>query len=125
MIEKLKIALARLNGPAPPHRRIEVSDTGVRLLSAKSGRVLWAVRWDSVEDIIAYKVDAVIVDHICIGLREHGETRVCVADEDTPGWSELNLTLEKRFGLVQASWFPGVAFPPFAENWTTLWTRPT
>lgn len=42
------------------------------------------------------------------------------ADEDTAGWEELNAGLLLRFGVSR---YAEIASPPFATNWTVLWTR--
>lgn len=124
MIEKLKDALKRYQDAEPRFRRLDVTSHGVRLTSSKSGRDLWTVRWDELDEVVAYKVDAAIVDHVCLAFRKRGEDSFHVADEETAGWEELNGALEERFGIEKSRWFGDVALPAFAENWTVLWRIP-
>jgi hypothetical protein len=123
MIEKLKEAFNRYRDAEPQHRRLLVTPDRVSLFSAKSGRDLWSFRWDELDEVVAYKVDAVVVDHICLGFRTQGDGTFHVTDEETPGWLELNDELSKRFGITESGWFGDVAFPAFARNWTILWQR--
>jgi hypothetical protein len=82
---------------------------------------LWQVRWTELDEIVAFKVDAMTVDHVCLGFRERGTTVFHVTDEDTPGWAELREALEARFALDVENWFSRVASSAFAENRTVLW----
>jgi hypothetical protein len=115
-------ALGGFNDSAPKHRRIHVSDEGVALVSAKSGRDLWRVAWDQLEQIVAFKVDAITMDHICLGFRQAGDSTLHVTDEDTPGWNLLCDQLSGRFGVAREAWFAEVASPAFAQNLTVLWS---
>ena len=117
-IDALRGAFRRFGDASPPHRRLAISDEGVRLISAKSGRELWMFRWSNLEEIVSYKVDAITVDHLCIGFREAGQT-LHVTDEDTPGWEPLCVELEHRFGIAREVLVS--AFPPFAETFKILW----
>jgi hypothetical protein len=97
--------------------------SGSELVHRKTNEVFWSIRWDDVEEIVAFKVDAIVVDHICLGFRRSGETEFVVADEETPGWQELNDQLSQQFGVAFDQWFEIVAFPAFVENRITLWSR--
>jgi hypothetical protein len=121
MLERFRAALRELKGSSPADRRIVCSSEDVALVSAASGGDLWRVHWSGIAEIAAFKVDAVIVDHLCIGLRENGGTKFHVTDEETPGWRELVDELAARFGIAEETWFARVAFPPFEENFTSLW----
>jgi len=76
-----------------------------------------------VEEIVAYKIDALTYDHVCLAFRRAGDSSFLVVGEDTPGWNELNDQLRHAFGISSNEWFGQVAIPAFAENRTTLWTR--
>jgi hypothetical protein len=41
---------------------------GYVLISAKSTRTLWSVRWEGLDEFVAYKVDAYVVDRVCLAL---------------------------------------------------------
>jgi hypothetical protein len=124
MIEELRLAFRTFNDAAPAHRCLEISDQAVSLISSKSGRELWRVVWTNVEQIVAFKVDAMVVDHICLGFRTKGESTLHVTDEETPGWEELLGEISRRFEVPFEDWFRKVAFPAFAENFTVLWAAP-
>jgi hypothetical protein len=68
-------------------------------------------------------VDALTVDHMCLGFRRRGEDTYLVTDEDTVGWEELNAELLRRFGVDVGNRYADIALPPFATNWTVLWAR--
>lgn len=121
MIERLKDALRRYRDADPQYRRLDVGPDGVRLTSSRSGREIWAVQWDQLDEIVAYKVDALTVDHVCLALRIKGEGSFHVTDEETAGWEALNGALAERFGVEKSLWHGEVASPAFAENWTVLW----
>jgi hypothetical protein len=123
MIEELKNAFARYCDNDPMQRRLEIDDAHVRLWSARSGHTLWSIEWERLDEIVAYKVDAMTVDHLCLAFRERDSATFHVTDEETPGWQELNAALATRFGIQSAQWFERVAFPAFAQNWTVLWSR--
>jgi hypothetical protein len=107
-----------------PKRRVIVADAdGVALLEDE--RLLWKVEWGALEEIVAYKVDAVTVDHICLGFRASGDGEFLVVEEDWEGWDTLNHVLHERLGIHQAKWFPIVGRPAFKENRTVLWRRDT
>lgn len=121
MLEHLRTTFRNFNDFAPAHRQLAFSRDDLTLFSAKSGRDLWRVRWSQLEEIVAYKVDAITVDHLCLAFRQRGETAFHVTDEETPGWNSLLEELGNRFGAFQETWLTNVAFPPFAENWTVVW----
>lgn len=121
MIERLKEALRRYRDADPRYRRLDVGSDGVRLTSSRSGREIWAVQWDQLDEIVAYKVDALVVDHVCLAFRKRTEDSFHVTDEETPGWGELNDALAERLGVEKSRWSAGVERPPFAESWTVLW----
>jgi hypothetical protein len=121
MFDKVRAALRRFNDAAPQHRRIRVSEQNLALVSAKSDRILWQVRWGDLKEIVAYKVDAITVDHICLGFRSSDHDWLDIATEETPGWEVLCDELDRRFGVAYETWFAQVAFPAFARNLTVLW----
>jgi hypothetical protein len=121
MLERLRTAFRNFNDFAPEHRRLALAPEDLTLFSAKSSSEQWRVRWSQLEEIVAYKVDAITVDHLCLAFRQHGETAFHVIDEETPGWNSLLEELGNRFGVHHDAWFTKVAFPPFAENWIVLW----
>jgi hypothetical protein len=123
MIARLKEALRRYRDSEPQYLRLDVSSDSVRLTSSKSGREIWTVRWDELDEIVAWKADAMVVDHICLAFRKGTEDSFHVTDEETAGWEDLNSALAERFGIEKSRWHGDVAAPAFAENWMVLWRR--
>jgi hypothetical protein len=131
MSRRLEQALQRLGQSVqrtlrvhdPANRIVVVSDTGLAVEDALLEETVWSVRWDAIEEIIAFKRDMLTVDDLCLGILPLGGRSYHVCDEDMPGWAEANRALERRFGIRFAEWFPAVAHPAFAENTTVLWRR--
>ena len=107
MLGKLKAAWRSYVGEEPQGRRILVDPRGARLLDQE--RPVWVVSWDLVEEVVACKVDALVVDHICLALRQKGELDFHVADEDSPGWENLTQALDQHF---QIKWADGLRKSP-------------
>jgi hypothetical protein len=102
---------------------LTVTSSKVVLHDRADGPELWSLDWEEVDEIVAYKVDALTVDHICLGFRRRGEDTYLVTDEDTAGWEKLNAELLRRFGVDVGSRYADIALPPFATNWTVLRAR--
>jgi hypothetical protein len=81
------------------------------------------MQWEAVDEIVAYKRDMIATDDICLGFRARGSDDFYSADEDMPGWVRLQQALRERFGIRREEWLAEVTLPPFATNWTVLWTR--
>lgn len=80
------------------------------------------VDWCAVERIVAYKVDLLTIDMICISFSlERGGAEIEITEEHE-GWSSLLVALNDRFG-VGDKWWSDVAFPAFRTNETLLWSR--
>jgi hypothetical protein len=109
--------------PTSREQLLRVTADGVDLIHSSSDQTYWSVRWAEVDEIIAFKIDTITFDRLCMAFRRHPDGTYLATDEETPGWKELNDQLLHTFGVSFDSWFPAVAFPPFAENRTTLWSR--
>ncbi len=107
----------------PRNRVIRITPDAVTLHDRLLDEELWRVPWSTLEEIVAFKVDAYIVDHICLGFLAEGAGTLWVAVEESEGWKELIAELERRYGVMFEEWFPRVAFPAFKENRTVLWRR--
>lgn len=93
------------------------------LYDAHLDEQLWRVQWTDVEEIVAFKVDAYVVDHVCLGFRVGGSDVMKIAVEETVGWSELNDELWRTFNIHLDEWFTATAFSAFSENDAVLWRR--
>lgn len=113
----------KLRITSPSDRVLHVTAEGVTLRDRLFDKDLWDMRWSDVETIVAFKIDQMTVDCICLGFHVTGSTTMWIADEETRGWDTLNRELAKRFGVRFEEWFGRVAFPAFATNETLLWSR--
>lgn len=131
MSHRLEHALQRLGRSARRTLRvrdhanqvIRVSGIGLAVEDALLEETVWSVRWDAIEEIVAFKRDMLTVDDLCLGFLPLGGRSYHVCDEDMPGWGEVNGALAARFGIRFEEWFAAVAHPPFAQNLTVLWRR--
>ena len=104
---------------------LRVTPLGADLIHGTADRTFWSVQWSDIDEIIAFKIDTITFDRLCIALRLQQDGAYVTTDEETPGWKELNQQLLLTFGVSFDKWFGVVAFPPFAENRTVLWSRDT
>lgn len=89
------------------------------------GAVEWSLRWEDVAAVVAFKRDIVTIDLICLGfaLRDKPGPLWCI-DEDMDGFRSIEDGIERVTAGAWPAGFSRVALPPFAENWTVLWSRP-
>ena len=131
MSHRLEQALQRLGQSVqrtlrvqdPANRVLLSTDDGLECRDALLDEPVWRMRWDAIEEIAAFKRDLLTVDDLCLAFLPLGSAQYVVADEDMPGWAELNRALVTRFGIRFQEWFPLVAHPPLEQNWTVLWRR--
>ena len=109
-------------------RVIELQDGGFRVLvkpePALPDGELFRIRWTDVQEIVAYKLDLMAVDCICLGFRTQDEADYYEVVEEDRGYKELASELERVFPEIRNDWFQKVAFPAFETNWTTIWGQP-
>jgi len=81
------------------------------------------VYWSEVVRLVAYKRDCFAIDLICLGLVT--DKRFVEVNEEMEGWEGLIDALPTYLPgtLEKADWWEKVAFPAFATNWTTLFTK--
>jgi len=116
MLEKLRRRRRRWS--------IEVTERGFLLVGDNPREVLREVDWSEIQNVIAYKKDAVSVDMICFAIAT-GDGSAVEIHEEMIGWDTLVETLPKNLlGFPNGEqWFAAVAFPAFATNVTTLYQR--
>jgi hypothetical protein len=68
--------------------------------------LLFRLRWDQIDPIIAYKDDVFVYDIICLGFFIDGDTeRYLFVDEDMQDWSELTKQLDETFRVaINGTW---------------------
>lgn len=101
---------------------IRLNDAGFELRSG--GRAEFAVRWDDVVEIAAFKRDLFTCDEICLGFRTRGGDEFWSVGEDDAGFEGVVTELERRFSGIRTDWRAAVMKPAFRENWTRIWCRP-
>lgn len=77
------------------------------------------VEWQSVNKIVAYKVDLFAVDLICLGFTTT-DGRYSEVHEEMADYDKFCEQLESRFALREG-WWSEVAFPAFETNLTVIW----
>jgi len=77
--------------------------------------------WSDVERIVAYKLDRMTTDEICLDIVANDWQATYT--EMTPGWYQFLEKLESVFPTIPADWDAKIALPPFATNYTVLWER--
>jgi hypothetical protein len=104
---------------------LRVTADGADLIHHSSDQTFWSLTWRDINEIIAFKIDTITFDRLCLAFRRQIDGTYLATDEETPGWKELNHQLLLTFDVSFDSWFGAVAFPPFAENRTVVWSRET
>ena len=59
-----------------------------------------------------------------MGFLHEGEKYFRCMTENDLGYDAVLAELPKYFPGIRTDWFTEVAFPPFAENRTTIWSKP-
>ena len=107
-----------------PIHRIHLLPAGLELVDLRTRKSLWHIDWADVKEIITFKIDAYVIDHICIGFRTRDEYDYEVACEEHENWNTLCDHLQTQFGIDWAKCWLHVLFPAFAANRTTIWGEP-
>jgi hypothetical protein len=97
---------------------IQLTSVGVSIRDRRSR--VHAFEWKSVERILAYKVDLITTDDVCLEFIAAG--KFFIADEETNGWSDLTTEVNQRFP-IHRSWLEDVIDPAFTTNLVVLWDR--
>ncbi|MEM6692951.1 MAG: hypothetical protein AAF664_26215 [Planctomycetota bacterium] len=97
-------------------RSIELLRDGFRV----RGEHTILVRFVDVREIVAFKLDLLVTDLICVGFNCEGLDEAVELDEDTPGFDALMDVVHTRFD-VASEWRCQMMFPAFQTKQTTLW----
>jgi hypothetical protein len=79
------------------------------------------IAWDSITQINVYKIDQLTVD--CIAMQIIVNDTALTITEDSLGWDEFTLELEKLLPNIPGDWWQKVAHPPFATNFATIYKK--
>jgi len=106
---------------ACPVRRITLDEGG--FIISQDGVESGSIKWDSVIEIMVWKDDLWAIDEIAIGFRCEDDDAVTIIRESDEGYFAVQSCLVSHYGGIPDDWWHTVAFPPFAENRTTIWKR--
>lgn len=85
-----------------------------------NGIIKHQIVWDDIVKIIAYKIDLLTIDEICMDIIT--DSKVYTITEEFHNWDTFTKVIESRL-LSKKDWFPEVAHPAFARNETTLYEK--
>ncbi len=86
------------------------------------GEKLTNTDWNEINRILAYKVDLLSVDEICLFV-EIDKERSFEISESTKGWFVFGKKIRKIFPEIKETWEFDIAIPPFERNETELYNR--
>lgn len=102
-------------------RTVAANDREVALLR-DDGTACWRIKWSEVRQVTAWKDDLITTDIIRLAFRVGEEDECPCCHEEQAGWDELLAVMERVLGVATSDWWERVAKPPFARNWTVLWS---
>jgi hypothetical protein len=96
----------------------EYFDDGFKITNEDFTRI---IKWSEIDKICAYKKDVfaydlVVMEIVC------GE-KALVINEQSPGWFQLVLKLNKVFETIPKGWEIEITQPAFKENYTVLYSK--
>ncbi len=80
------------------------------------------VNWNSIKTILAYKLDVITVDIICLEIFCENDLIIQI-NEETKGWYQFIKTTKKQFSKISKSWDVDIIQPPFERNLTLVYDR--
>jgi hypothetical protein len=124
MLSGLMKLIGRLTTrPWPEEPEIRLTEDG--FVVARGEQTLFRVRWPEVREVFAFKMDLFTTDCICLGFRVSDAGDFYRVDEEMPGYADLVEAVEVVYPDHNKKWWSQVAFPAFAANRTTVWSRAT
>lgn len=80
----------------------------------------WRVRWDEIEQIVAYKLDLFTVDQLRLDFLTHTGAKITI-HEDLDGFNEFRERMDASLPHIKPGWWSMVVFPAFDENRTVIY----
>jgi hypothetical protein len=111
-------------GREPAKFSIQCDEVGLtQTVKREDGDEVIRLKWDQVANVFAYKRDLYSVDQICFVI-ECTDLGIEVREGDE-GYESLIAQMQRNIpGFpAQDQWWEGVALPPFAPNWTKIYSR--
>jgi hypothetical protein len=79
------------------------------------------VPWHEVEELVAYKLDLMAYDEICLDILHNGSKHTIT--EDTPGWHLFVEKTKSVYPGIDMYWDSKIVYPSFATNLTVLYQK--
>ena len=111
-------------GKKPAEFSTEFDEAGiVQTVKRDDGDEVIRLGWGQVANVFAYKRDLYSVDQICFVI-ECAEFGIEVREGDE-GYESVIAQMERKIPGFPArdQWWETVALPPFATNWTKIYSR--
>jgi hypothetical protein len=102
-----------------PDRICQVNSGGLTISVKKQES---RIEWGEIESLVAFKVDRLTYDSICLQI-DYGQSKSVVALEETEGWESLVEGVKANFLSVSPTWDIDIIQPPFTESITVLYER--
>jgi len=107
-----------------PSRRIHLLPGGVEMIDLRTRKSLWRFDWRDVKEITTFKIDAYVIDHICLGFRTRDEFDYAVVAQEDENWNTLCDAMQNQLAIDWPRAWLHVVSPAFVANRTTIWGDP-
>lgn len=102
------------------------SDAGIFTYTANGFTIAYKdeeydVPWHEVEELVAYKLDLMAYDEICLDILHNGSKHTIT--EDTPGWHLFVEKTKSVYPGIDMYWDSKIVYPSFATNLTVLYQK--
>lgn len=105
----------------PEPMTIQVTEDG--FLLTRQNKILKTYFWNTIQSIVAFKIDQFITDLICLEVSDGLQNELWTLDEEMEGWKELVDAMFKNLPGMDRSWYLTVMNPAFEINRTNVFQR--
>ena len=124
VFSRLKQFVFRGYFPPKDYHKYVIHPTLTGFEVQSQSKPLWTVDWESVDRVVAFKLDRVTTDTVCLGFQLAGYSdRVWCIKEDWDRFHELKEALEAHTDGAWPGMWGAVIQSPFLLNWTEVWER--
>ena len=123
MVKQIRDLYSKLR-KVPANYSIRCDESGIYQTVKRDGvDEVIRLAWDQVANVFAYKRDLYSVDQLCFVI-ESADFRIEVREGDE-GYESLVAQMQNSIpGFpAQEQWWETLASPPFAPNWTKIYSR--
>lgn len=101
-------------------------DTGIFTYTANGFTIackdeVYEVPWHEVDELVAYKLDLMAYDEICLDILHNGHKHTIT--EETPGWHLFVEKTKSVYRGIDMYWDSKIVYPSFATNLTVLYQK--